>query len=163
MRQDKFKQIILPLTDKLFRLALRITGNKEDAEDVVQDALFNIWRKKEEWNSIENLEAYCFRSTRNIALDKLSLRENRTEAIPPGYDKPDLDGNIQVQIEKREQIEELEGLIRRLPEKQQTIFHLREVENFSYREIADILKITEEQVKVGLFRARQKLRSFLEE
>lgn len=163
MRQDKFKKIVVPLIDKMFRFAYQITKNKEDAEDVVQDTLFNIWRKKEDWDAINNLEAYCFRSVRNIALDKLSLKDNQTESIPLGYDKQTLEQDIQSKLEEKEKLAELEQLVNRLPERQRAIFVLREIEEFSYKEIAEILQISEEQVKVNLFRSRQKLRIYFEE
>ncbi|MDR1631414.1 MAG: RNA polymerase sigma factor [Dysgonamonadaceae bacterium] len=162
IRQDKFKKNILPVIDQLFRLAFSIMKNKEDAEDVVQDVLFNVWKKKAEWESIENMEAYCFRSTRNMALDKLALMENNLEEIPENYDNPALGEDIQRKIEVDEQINLLENWVKNLPEKQQTIFRLREVEELSYKEIAIILNISEEQVKVNLFRIRRKLKEYFE-
>jgi len=160
MKQDKFRSRIWPLVDKLFRLALSITRNKQDAEDVVQDALFNVWKRKEEWDSIANLEAYCFRSTRNIALDKISLKENQQESLKESYDVPELKPNVQERLEQEEQMQMLENFIERLPEKQRTIFRLREIEDLSYKQIAEIMNISEEQVKVNLFRSRQKLKEF---
>lgn len=162
MKQDKFRNKILPLIDKLFRLALGITGNKEDAEDVVQDTLFNIWKKKDRWDEIDNLEAYCYRSTRNIALDKIALKSNQQEVLTQEYDLPESDKNAQEQLENEEEQLFWESFIRKLPEKQQTVFHLREIEGLSYKEIADIMEISEEQVKINLFRARQKIKSFFE-
>ncbi|MDR0865335.1 MAG: RNA polymerase sigma factor [Candidatus Symbiothrix sp.] len=160
MKQDKFRNRILPLVDKLFRLALSITGNKQDAEDVVQDTLFKVWKKKDEWDSIHNLEAYCYRSTRNIAIDKISLKENQQEALDERYDIPETNANIQVRLEQEEQLHLLETFIRKLPEKQRTIFQLREIEEMTYKEIAEVMRISEEQVKVNLFRSRQKLKEF---
>jgi RNA polymerase sigma-70 factor (ECF subfamily) len=160
MKQDKFRNKVLPLVDKLFRLALSITGNKQDAEDVVQDTLFNIWKKKDDWDSIGNLEAYCFRSTRNIAIDKISLKENQQEALSENYDVPESKSDAQAQLEQKEQMLMLENLIKRLPEKQRTIFQLREIEDLTYKQIADIMNVSEEQVKINLFRSRQKLKEF---
>jgi len=160
MRQNKFKTALLPIRDKLFRLALSITGNKEDAEDVVQDVLLQLW-KKEDWEKIENMEAYCFRSTRNRALDTIALKDNRTEAFPDDFDFPGQD-DIERKMETREQIDRIENLLTKLPEKQQTIFRLRETEELSYKEIASILNITEEQVKINLFRLRRSLKEFLD-
>ena len=160
MRQNKFKAILLPIRDKLFRLALSITGNKEDAEDVVQDVLLQIW-KKDEWGKIENIEAYCFRSTRNRALDTIALKDNQTETLPDDFDYP-LQEDIELKVETEEQIEWVEKWLVNLPEKQQTIFRLREVEELSYKEIALILNITEEQVKINLFRLRRKLKEYFE-
>lgn len=162
MKQDKFRNNILPLVDKLFRLALSITGNKEDAEDTVQDALFNIWKKKEDWDSIENIEAYCYRSTRNIALDKISLKINQQESLDKHEDFAEAMPNAQDKLEEEEQIAFLERLISRLKEKQRSIFILRELEGLSYKQIAEVMQITEEQVKINLFRARQKLKDFFE-
>lgn len=163
MRQDKFKEIVMPLIDRLFRLAFHVTGTKEDAEDVVQDALFHIWKKKENWDAIENLEAYCFRSVRNIALNKLALNDNKTESLQVHFDQPDSGENIQKKLEEKEYLAELDEWVKKLPEKQRTIFVLREIEEMSYKEIAGILKITEEQVKISLFRSRKKLKLYFEE
>ena len=156
MRQIKFKTTILPIIDKLFRLALGITGNKEDAEDIVQDVLLQIW-KREDWEEIENIEAYCFRSIRNRALDTIALKDNQTETLPDEFDCI-VQGNIEQELEAQEQIELVEKWLAKLPEKQQTIFRLREVEELSYKEIAAVLNITEEQVKITLFRLRRKLK-----
>jgi RNA polymerase sigma-70 factor (ECF subfamily) len=162
IRQDKFRKNILPVIDRLFRLAFSITKNKEDAEDVVQDVLFNVWKKKAEWENIENMEAYCFRSTRNMALDKLALMENNLEEIPENYDYPTLGEDVHRKIEIDEQMNLLENWVKKLPEKQQTIFRLREVEELSYKEIAVILDISEEQVKITLFRMRRKLKEYFD-
>jgi RNA polymerase sigma-70 factor (ECF subfamily) len=162
IRQDKFKKNILPLIDRLFRLAFSITKNKEDAEDVVQDVLFNVWKKKTEWENIDNMTAYCFRSIRNTALDKLALMENNLEEIPENYDYPALGEDVQRKIEVRDQMDLLENWVKNLPEKQQTIFRLREIEELSYKEIAVILTISEEQVKINLFRLRRKLKEYFD-
>ena len=160
MRQNIFKTTILPIADKLFRLALGITGTKEDAEDVVQDVLLHIW-KKDNWEKIESIEAYCFRSTRNRALDTIALKDNQTEALPDDYDYPAYN-NFEKRLEAQEQIELVEKWLAKLPEKQQTIFRLREVEELSYKEIAAIMNISEEQVKITLFRIRQKLKEYFD-
>jgi len=160
MRHNKFKATLLPIRDKLFRLALSIAGNKEDAEDIVQDVLLHIW-KKEDWEQIENIEAYCFRSTRNRALDVIALKDNQVEALPDELDYPSPD-DIARKVEAQEQIDWMERWLIQLPEKQQTIFRLREIEELSYKEIALILNVTEEQVKINLFRLRRKLREYLE-
>ena len=150
------------MTDKLFRLALSITGNRQDAEDVVQDALLSVWKKKDDWEQIDNWEAYCYRSTRNIAIDKISLKANQEEVWDERYDEPDAAISAQERLEEEEHLLLLESFIRRLPEKQRTIFQLREVENLNYKQIAETMNISEEQVKVNLFRARQIIKAFFE-
>lgn len=163
MKHDKFKKNVLPLVDRLFRLAISITGNREDAEDVVQDTLFQVLQKNDDADSIRNIEAYCFRSARNIAIDKISLKDNRQEAIPEHFDVPETRLNIQECMEEDEQAQMLEKCIGELPEKQRAVFQLRTVEGFSYKQIADAMNVSEEQVKVNLFRARQRLKDFFEQ
>jgi RNA polymerase sigma-70 factor (ECF subfamily) len=162
MRPEKFTKSIQPIIDKLFRLALRITGTKEDAEDTVQDVLYSVWQKREEWDDVENMEAYCFRSIRNKALDKLALKDNQNAPIADNFDYPLQDDDAQQKLEKEEQAVLIETQIARLPEKQRTIFQLREVEGMSYKEIAEIIGISEDQVKITLFRIRQKLKNYFE-
>ena len=60
----------LTLKDKLFRLALRITFNRAEAEDIVQETLIKVWNKQAEWDDIISIEAYCLTLTRNLAIDK---------------------------------------------------------------------------------------------
>jgi len=160
MRQNKFKATLLPVRNKLFRLALSITGNKEDAEDIVQDVLLHVL-KKEDWEQIENIEAYCFRSTRNRALDMIALKDNQIESLPDDFDFPVQD-DISKKVEAQEYIDWMEKWLNQLPEKQQTIFRLREIEELSYKEIASILNITEEQVKINLFRLRRRLKEYFD-
>ena len=58
MQEISFRDNILPLKDKLFRLALRITIDRAEAEDIVQDALIKVWNKRDEWGELESIEAY---------------------------------------------------------------------------------------------------------
>ena len=89
------------------------------------------------------------------------MKDNQTEALTEDYDYPVSD-NFEKRLEAKEQIEFVEKWLAKLPEKQQTIFRLREVEELSYKEIATILNITEEQVKITLFRIRQKLKEYFD-
>ncbi len=158
MNIEKFKNIVLPLKDKLFRLAFSITGSREDAEDIVQDTMLRVWNKQEVWENIENLEGYCMRSTRNIALDKIALTDNKHEDLPDSFIENEHKDRPDEVFEKSDQLNLIHQLIARLPEKQRTIMQLRDVEELSYKDIAEIMNITEEQVKVSLFRARQKVK-----
>ena len=70
MQEISFRDNILPLKDKLFRLALRITFDRAEAEDIVQDALIKVWNKRDEWGELESIEAYCLTVVRNLAIDR---------------------------------------------------------------------------------------------
>lgn len=164
MSTDKFHQIILPLKDKLFRLALSIIRNKRDAEDIVQDVLLKLWTKKEEWNEIENLEAYCFRMTKNLALDRIASANFR---LMESVDSTTINTTIiddetpYQRFVRDEQISLIYKGMEDLSENQKLVFQLRDIEGLSYKEIAEIADISEELVKVSLFRARKRLREHL--
>ena len=80
-----FQNDILPLKNELFQLALRITQNRADAEDVVQDTMLKIWKRRDEWPQIDNIEAFCLTMCRNQALDKLRLMDNRWQSTDEGW------------------------------------------------------------------------------
>lgn len=156
---------ILPLKNKLFRLALRITLDRAEAEDVVQETIIKVWNRREEWDQIENIEAFCLTVCRNLAVDKtrrqpfLSLDDATPNSIPtPSLLTP----HPEEQAVQRDRIRLVRRLIDSLPEKQRSCMQLRDVEEKSYRDIAQILGITEEQVKVNIFRARQAIRERLQ-
>lgn len=158
MQEISFRDDILPLKDKLFRLALRITFNRAEAEDIVQDALIKVWSKREEWAQLESIEAYCLTVVRNLAIDRGQKKEAQNlELTPETQEMPDA-LTPESQMERNEQFRLVHRLINELPEKQRTIVQLRDIEGKSYREIADVLGVTEEQVKVNLFRARQRIK-----
>lgn len=164
MSSDKFHQLILPMKDKLFRLALSIVREQIEAEDIVQDVLLKLWQKKDEWDDIENLEAYCFRSVKNLALDKLAAGAVRkTDNIDPERESiafVDTYSPYRAMVQK-EQHSILYKCIDELSENQKLVFQLREIEEMSYREIAETLHISEDLVKISLFRARKKLKELL--
>src|SRR5579872_3236545 len=148
-----FQERILPMKDKLFRFALHLLQNVQEAEDVVQDVMAGVWVRREEWGQWKSIEAYCMASTRNQCIDRIrkdAYRREKERATPAG-------GSAQDPYEKM-MSKETTGRIRRimatLPQHQQLVMHLREVEGFSYNEIAEVLSITLDQVKVNLFRGR---------
>lgn len=158
MQEISFRNDILPLKDKLYRLALRITLDSAEAEDIVQDTMIKVWNKRDEWPQFESIEAYCLTVARNLAIDRSQKMEaQNVELTPETHDMSDA-LNPYEQLEQNEQMSLIHRLLNELPERQRTIMQLRDIEGKSYKEIADILQITEEQVKVNLFRSRQKIK-----
>ena len=158
MHTISFREDILPLKDKLFRLALRITFDRAEAEDIVQDTLIRVWNKRDEWQQMDSIEAYCLTVARNLAIDRSQKMESQNlELTPETQEMPDAKMPDQL-MEQNEQLSIIHRLINELPEKQRTILQLRDIEGKNYKEIAVILGLTEEQVKVNLFRARQRIR-----
>lgn len=77
MKEISFRNDVLPLKDKLFRLALRITLNREEAEDIVQDTLIKVWNSRDKWQQIDSIEAYSLTIARNLSLDRIKKMENQ--------------------------------------------------------------------------------------
>ncbi len=155
-----FQHDILPLKNELYRLALRITLSREEAEDVVQDTMVKVWNNRERWQEIESMEAYCLTICRNLALDALRKKDNQHETIDETLlQSPTLaTTNLQESIIRQDHIQLVRKLVDALPEKQRSCMQLRDFEGKSYKEIAAILDISEEQVKVNIFRARQTIK-----
>lgn len=160
MQEIRFRDDILPLKDKLFRLALRITFNRAEAEDVVQDTMIRVWNKREEWPQFGSVEAYCMTVARNLAIDRSQKKEAQHLQITPemGEMGDDGGGSPHERLVGDERMRIVHELISRLPEKQRLVMQMRDMEEASYKEIANVLGLTEEQVKVNLFRARQKVK-----
>ena len=148
----------MPLKDKLFRLALLITFDRAEAEDVVQDTMIRVWNKREEWTQFGSIEAYCLTVAKNLAIDRSQKKEAQNVELTPEMEEESEISGPYDQLVNNERMSIIHRLINELPEKQRLIMQLRDIEGESYKEIAKILNLTEEQVKVNLFRARQKVK-----
>lgn len=153
------------MKDILYRLALRITLSREEAEDIVQDTLIKVWNRRDSWDAIESMEAFALTICRNLALDRMRLHDNRNASLDDESqgERPDSASNPLERTVQREKVAIVKSLVDNLPEKQRSCMQLRDFEGKSYKEIARVLGITEDQVKVNIFRARQTIKQqFLE-
>ncbi len=166
MKETDFSRDILPLKDKLFRLALGITLNATEAEDIVQETLLRAWSQRSEWQEMESVEAWCTAVARNLSVDWIRKAETRNVTLTDDLVSV-ADSNATAASDpfsalvSTEQADIVRRLIGALPQKQREVLVLRDVEGKSYQEIASALGISEDQVKVNLFRARQKVRQEL--
>lgn len=156
MKKVSFRNDVLPLKNELFRLALRITLNRVEAEDIVQDTLIKVWDRRFEWESIDSIEAFSLTVCRNLSLDRLRKKENSNDSLEDvNIAEPVASSNPQDRMIQEDRVSLVRQIIDSLPEKQRSCRQLRDFEGKSYKEIAQVLDITEEQVKVNIFRARQ--------
>lgn len=157
-----FTTDILPLKNRLYRLSLRITLSHEEAEDIVQDTMLKVWNRRDSWNELDSIEAYAMTICRNLSLDHMKRRSAQNlslDAMP--LDRPDNTDDPLQQLAWKNSIEQIKSLMNAMPEKQRTCMQLRDFEGKSYKEIALILGITEEQVKINIFRARKTIKEKL--
>lgn len=161
MKKISFRNDILPLKNELYRLALRITLNPAEAEDIVQETMIKVWNRRDQWDDIDSIEAFCLTICRNLSLDKMKKMANQSQSLSEGeHDTPDRNysSNPEEQAVQQDRVALVRRLIDELPEKQRSVMQLRDFEGKSYKEIAEIMAISEEQVKVNIFRARQAIK-----
>jgi RNA polymerase sigma factor (sigma-70 family) len=158
MSPEEFKIQVFPLKNKLYRLALRLLGKVEEAEDSVQDALVKLWTKKDELENFDSVEAFAMIVTRNLCLDKIKSKSFQVERLQErslsqaGRHDP---GELMESAD-------MAGLIRKivedLPEQQKSILHMRDIEEMEFEQIAQVLDMNVNAVRVNLSRARKKVR-----
>ena len=140
MKEVSFRNDILPLKDILYRLALRITLNRAEAEDIVQDTLIKVWNRRDDWAQMDNIEAYSMTVCRNLALDRIDRADNRTASLDDnGTERPDTASSPLERTAQLDRIEIVRSLIDSLPEKQRSCIQLRDFEGRTYKEIARLL------------------------
>lgn len=161
MNELNFRNDFLPLKEKIFRTALRITLSRDEAEDITQDVLLRVWNLRASLSAVTSLEAYCVTMGKNLALDRVNRAEARnaslTEAEETTPDSATPTADERMFAEERRRL--VARLFQTLPEKQRTALQLRDIEEHSYQEVAEIMDITEADVKVTLHRARLALKN----
>ena len=156
MKKVSFRNDVLPLKNELFRLALRITLNRAEAEDIVQDTLIKVWNRREEWNASDSIEAFSLTVCRNLSLDRIKKKGNDNDSLEDvKAAEPLASSNPQDRMIQTDKVRLIRQIVDGLPEKQRSCMQLRDFEGKTYKEIAGVLDISEEQVKVNIFRARQ--------
>jgi RNA polymerase sigma-70 factor (ECF subfamily) len=162
MKEISFREDVLPLKDRLYRLALRITLNSAEAEDAVQDTLVRVWEHRSEWGQIESIEAYAQTICRNISLDMAGRAGHGNVRLMEEVSVKHEDRSMLNDYEQKERLSLVRKLMDSLPEVQRSIMELRDIEGKTYQEIGNILKLSESQVKVYLHRARTSIRQQVE-
>lgn len=155
-----FNKDVMPLKNRLYRLALRIVEDHAEAEDITQEALIRLWGKCGTLASAADAETFGLTVCRNLAIDATRRTGRNHEQLDPQSEEfatPTGESPIEM-LSQADRRRFLLWKISRLPERQRSVVQLRDIEGKSYREIAAIIGISEEQVKINLFRARQSLK-----
>ena len=161
MQIKEFNQLVNRLKDKMYRLALRVVNNQEEAEDVVQESLIKIWNKRDKLAEIDNPAAYCMTITRNMGIDKLRGRKMMTTDIDEQYAIKAKSPDPERDLIAKDELSSVMKIVNSLPENHRTVIHLRDIEGYTYKEISEMTGFSIEKVKVYLHRARTRLRQQL--
>jgi RNA polymerase sigma-70 factor (ECF subfamily) len=168
---EAFEELVSRYENKIYRLGVNITGNSEDAEDVLQEAFLKAFQHLGEFREDSRFYTWLVRIAVNEALMKLrKIRSNRTVPLEDeiGEDGDPIPRELADWKPNPEQIfaqAEIENILRdsaqKLPASYRTVFLLRDVEELSTVEAASVLGLSEGTVKARLFRARLMLREEL--
>lgn len=167
----EFARLVEAYSPKIYHLLLRMTGNDEDAEDMLQETFLKAYRSLEKFEGRSSLSTWLYRIAVNEAL--MLFRQKQPQLISIDQEIPSEEGDIEplqivdwhelpeeelVSAETRQKLDEA---IRHLPQVYKVVFLLRDTQDFSIKETADILGLTEAAVKTRLARARLHLREDL--
>ena len=159
MRQDEFMTVVLPFKDKLYRLAKRYLVSSEEAEDAVQEVLLKLWKGRSRMQDYKNPEAFAMTMTKNYCLDRLKSKQaSNLKIVHSNYQNSD---NLQKQVELSDEMQLVFKAMESLPEKQRVVMQLRDIEQFEFHEISEMLEINETAIRVNLSRARKTVREEL--
>ena len=126
MEQEEFTAIVLPIKDKLFRLAKRLLVSSEEAEDAVQEVYLKLWRGRETMGKYKNVEAYAMTMTKNYCLDRLKSKQaSNLKIVHSNYQTRD---NMERQVEANDGVSMVFKIMETLPPQQKMILQLRDVE-----------------------------------
>ena len=158
MTGEEFKRRFLPLSRKLYGVALSLSGDMQEAEDIVQDVYTKLWTRRDRLPSDVNDEAYCVVVTKNVYNDRLrgrgsgmSFSHELPAQIPSRND-------VVGDIENRNLVDIMRRCIAALPEQQRELVVMRDVNGAGYDEISYATGLSMANIRVTLSRARKTLR-----
>ncbi|MFY9293553.1 MAG: sigma-70 family RNA polymerase sigma factor [Methylorubrum rhodinum] len=162
--REAFDELVRRTFVDTFTLARRLTGNEEDARDVVQDSYLRAWRAIGKFRGDAQFSTWMYRITANAASSSVhKRRRQRTESLDDVHDVADLRSESQPSAvaESGEALGRISAALDELPPKLRTVVVLKDVYDLPHEAIADELGITVAAAKVRLHRARRKLRDVL--
>lgn len=167
---DAFSLLVEKYQTKVYNLALRMSGNEDDAFDLAQDSFVRAWRNLGSFQFESSFSTWLFRLTSNICLDFLRAKKRRAAVSLTVTDDEDEESQLAVPdpgktpeeaVIAAEDRTLLTRALNELPADQRQILTLRAIDDLSYAEIAEILHLQEGTVKSRLSRARTALRNKL--
>tara|TARA_R100001143_G_C3360727_1_gene135367 strand:+ start:12800 stop:13324 length:525 start_codon:yes stop_codon:yes gene_type:complete len=160
MTKQEFKKRVLPSGDKFFRVALTLLGNRQEAEDILQDTFLKLWNMRNRLSEYSSVEALGVTMTKNLCVDKLRSYKHRNQndeevdTLPVQSELPDPGETT----EHNDSLSMIHSIFKTLPDQQKLIIHLRDVEQYSYEEIETMTGLTVNTIRVNLSRARKTVR-----
>ncbi len=160
MTTEAFETELLPKKNKLFRLAIFLLKNREEAEDTIQEVYLKLWDMRNNLAKYNNMEAVMMTMTRNKCLDKLKAKREKYGSLNEDINNLPGISPMEQSIQK-DMVVRVKELMELLPEQQKTILHLRDVEGYEYKEIKEVTGFELNYIRVNLSRARKSIKQSL--
>lgn len=171
--QDAFARLVEANQNKIYSLALRMTGSPEDGADLAQEAFLRAWRSLPGFQEESSFSTWLYKLTNNLCIDFLRKEKRRKAVVTtvsldddeddtPPIEVPDHRFTPETEVERRELRTAMSRALHTLSDEHRQILVLREVEGLSYTEIAALLSLGEGTVKSRIARARISLRNILQ-
>jgi RNA polymerase sigma factor (sigma-70 family) len=159
MTRSDFNDLVLQLSRKLYGYAFRILRNQEEAEDAVQEVFIKLWNMGERLKEYNSIEALATTITKNYCIDQVRKQKNiyQIEHNTQDYNSITFQ-SPHVQMENTESYNIIQIIIDHLPETYKTLIMLRDIEGFSYEEIAEKTDQNINTLRVTISRARRIVR-----
>jgi len=158
---NAFRSLVERWSRRVYRLAYRMTGQAQDAEDVVQETFYRAYRQLERFESKASFGTWIFRIAVNCSVDLLRVRKRHVdgEDLPEQHSREMPPDRLAESSELRQKFERS---LRLLTQQERSAFLLRHYEGCSIEQISLVMELSETAVKNSIFRAVQKLRRQLE-
>jgi len=159
-----FKKIYDASMQMLFKICIRIVNDEEAAEDLAHDSLIKANEKAITFPSLNDAKYWLIRVSKNAALNYVKRKERERKAYEKAlYEDHRKAESGETDLLKKESIKKAREALTKLPKNLQDVLILREYGDLNYKEIGKVLGITEGNVKVRIFRAREQLSKLIGE
>ena len=167
---DAFEALVAAYEKNVFNVALQMTGNREDAQDMTQEAFLKAYSSLSSFRGDSKFSSWLYRIVSNVCLDfkrrqgrrpssSLTVEDDEGENIQ--LDIADESQSPEALLERKMTREAVRAGLQQLPDEQRQILLLREIQGLSYEEIGEAMGLEAGTVKPRIFRARKKLCAFL--
>lgn len=158
-----YEQVFVGYYELLCRYAYTVVRDKDEAEEVVQNLFYNVWRKREELSVQSSVKSYLYRAVRNDCLNRIKHNKVRSSYAADYRHVAEVSGNGLEGLEAKELASRINLAIETLPTQCATVFKLSRFEQLSYAEIAGKLDISIKTVEVHMGKALKRLREQLQD
>lgn len=158
MDAREFKQRYMPRHQMLYWVAYHLTGNAQDAEDLLQDLYLKLWQKRDDLPDEAMEQAYLVTMMRNLFIDQRRLKHLDASAELKSEDGPPDERSLESQIDARDEVRQMEGLISELSERDAKIIQMHLVDDRSYEEIERDTGLSQGNIRIIVMRTKKKLK-----